>query len=773
MTTDDKDGKAVNKSSEAIRYKPSTSAENGDAILFRDETNRALGPLICKAWWKRRTPVEKSLGLLLGFVACVCIILIIVLAIQLGSLTSNKSNNVCTSSSCVRTASELLKKMDQSVDPCQDFYQYTCGSWNKQNYIPEDQSVYDIFTEMRDKVELTGRRLLEYDSSGFQAEFITKAKTFYRSCLDEAQIERNGATLIVKAIHNLGGWPVMEDNVWNERSWQLVDVLGTLRLEYDTRVMLDMWTAEDDKDSDTNIIYVDQPTFGMPSRDYFLKNSTGKYLTAYLDYMVQIATKLRSDGNEEIARREMTKVLEFETKMAENSVPKADRRDVELLYNKMTIKQLNEEITQFDWMAFLQTTTPGVHLDQYESIVNYSPDYLREFGTLIETTPKRTIANYVIWDFISKNVAYLSEEFRTVRQNFRKAMFGEKTERERWRQCVSQTTGALGMAVGALFVKDNFNEDSRTTALEMIADIRESFRTMLREVDWMDGETKILAEEKADAIIERIGYPDYLLDPKVMNEEYKDIVISRDNFFENVLAIYKWSANNALSKLREAVDKEKWKTTPATVNAFYNPSRNEIVFPAGILQPPFYSKEHPKSMNYGGIGMVIGHEITHGFDDRGRQYDKNGNWHQWWSEKSVNNFKQKAQCIVDQYSNYTVPEIKLNINGVQTQGENIADNGGIKEAFMAYRRWVQRNGKEEQPLPGINLTHNQLFFVNFGQLWCGLATDEYLTNFLSSAWHSPRFFRVLGSVSNSPDFAKAFGCKKNAPMNPDKKCSVW
>ncbi|XP_070561877.1 neprilysin-1-like isoform X2 [Ptychodera flava] len=565
----------------------------------------------------------------------------------------------------------------------------------------------------------------------------------------------------------------MNNSEFDEKSWDLVTVLGKLRTDYDTKPLIDTWISADDKDSDRNIIYVDQPGLGMPSRDYFLKNSTDKSITAYLDYMVNITMLLRPDGNEVEARRQMAEALAFETTMAEYSVPKADRRDMEQLYNKMTIRQLKEEVPQFDWLLFLQTSTPDTLIDEYEYVVNYSPAFLKQLGELLTTTPKRTIANYVMWNMIQKNVAYLSEDFRNIRQEFQKVIFGQKTQRVRWRQCVRETTGTLGMAVGALFIKDNFNEESKETALEMISDIRESFRTMLREIDWMDERTKVVAEEKADAIIERIGYPDYLLDPEVMNEEYKAVSMTPTNFFKNMLAIYKWTAYSSLTQLRKPVDKEKWKTTPATINAFYNPSRNEIVFPAGILQPPFYSQDHPKSMNYGGIGMVIGHEITHGFDDRGRQFDKNGNLHQWWSEESVENFKRKAQCIVDQYSNYTVPEINMNINGVQTQGENIADNGGMKEAFLAYRKWVERNGKEEDPLPGIDLTHNQLFFVNFGQVLCVKYRPEALNVFVTSQSHSVSPYRVFGPVSNSPDFTKAFGCKPNAPMNPEKKCSVW
>ncbi|XP_017492271.1 PREDICTED: neprilysin-2-like [Rhagoletis zephyria] len=271
---------------------------------------------------------------------------------------------------------------------------------------------------------------------------------------------------------------------------------------------------------------------------------------------------------------------------------------------------------------------------------------------------------------------------------------------------------------------------------------------------------------------ERIGYPEILNNATELEKEYENLTIIPDNFMENVLNILKWDSDKNLQLLHQPVDKEKWTTEPAVVNAFYNPNKNDIVFPAGIFQPLFYSNNYPKSVNYGGIGVVIGHEITHGFDDKGRQFDKDGNMMQWWNNATIEAFRERTQCIIDQYSKYKIEEVDMYVNGRMTQGENIADNGGLKQAFRAYRKWVKRHGPEPV-LPGLNLTHDQLFFLNYAQIWCGSMRPEDAVTKIRSSVHSPGFIRVLAPLSNSKDFAEAYKCKLGAPMNPVEKCSVW
>jgi membrane metallo-endopeptidase-like protein 1 len=323
-------------------------------------------------------------------------------------------------------------------------------------------------------------------------------------------------------------------------------------------------------------------------------------------------------------------------------------------------------------------------------------------------------------------------------------------------------------------VKEHFDEEAKTNVIYIIRNIRDAFKKLLNEVTWMDEETKDLAREKVDAIQELIGYPDYIMDDALLDADYEELNIDPDKYFENCEANLIETSKKMLKTLRQPVNKTRWTTNVAMVNAFYSATKNLMMFPAGILQPPFYHKNYPMSMNFGGIAMVIGHEMIHGFDNRGRQYDKSGNMKQWWANSSIEGFNQRVQCVIDQYSNYTVEEINMNINGEQTQGENIADNVGLKVAFAAYNTWVERTNRRDEPLlPGLSLNHQQLFFLNFAQIWCGTVRPEAYFQSIISGRHCPGRYRVKGVLSNSVDFAKAFNCPTGSRMNPPNKCTVW
>lgn len=335
--------------------------------------------------------------------------------------------------------------------------------------------------------------------------------------------------------------------------------------------------------------------------------------------------------------------------------------------------------------------------------------------------------------------------------------------------------GTLNAALSALYVKNHFSEQSKEAALEMVDYIREEFLRILDEIDWMDEETRDEARSKARAISHFIGYPDELLRDELIEDYYKGIELRRNNFYANTRLLRIWSTNYAFSQLRKPNKRGDWKkhARAAVVNAFYNPIENSIEFPAGILQGAFFDAERPKYLNFGAIGYVIGHEITHGFDDRGRQFDRNGNNRNWWKPKTDARFRERAQCIIDQYANYTVAEAGgTKVNGFTTQGENIADNGGIKQAFRSYRRWTKDHGREAR-LPGLSFTPDQLFWISAANIWCGKFRPEVLKLRLNSGVHSPARFRVIGPLSNSHEFAQSFNCPLGSPMNPTKKCSVW
>lgn len=687
-------------------------------------------------------------------------------------IPSGKSQReICLTEECVRTASSLLAAMDRTADPCVNFFQYACGTWNKMHVIPEDRSSISTFEVLADQQQVILKGVLEEPIGEYDNQATIKAKKFYKSCMDVQQIRKIGNGTLKQVLRDLGGWPVVEGRRWTPPEFSIEYLLGKLRGEYSEAVLIELYVGADDKNSSVNILQLDQLVLALPSRDYYLKSSSEGDLKAYHRYMTQIAILL--GANPKTASAELEKVVQFEIRLANASLPEADRHDTSAIYRKLTLPQLRREVPELNWEEYLQATLgKEIQLNHGEPVVSYAMPYLVEMGKIVAETDRRVLHNYVIWRLVMSIMTHMIDDFQRERVEFRKILLGIQSERVRWSQCVEWTNKKLGMAVGALFIRDNFNQESKETALEMIHTIREAFNELLADNHWMDDETRAVAKEKADAMNERIGYPEILTDRAELEKEYVNLTIYEDHFMNNILSILKWDAKRNLQLLRKPVDKDKWATEPAVVNAFYNPNKNDIVFPAGILQPLFYSQNFPKSLNYGGIGVVIGHEITHGFDDKGRQFDKDGNMMQWWNNATIRAFRERAQCIIDQYSRYKIDEVGMYMNGRMTQGENIADNGGLKQAFRAYKKWVARHGPEPD-LPGLNLSHDQLFYLNYAQIWCGSMRPEDALTKIRSSVHSPGFIRVLGPLSNSVDFAKAYNCPPNSPMNPSHKCSVW
>uniref|UniRef100_A0A182JER4 Uncharacterized protein n=1 Tax=Anopheles atroparvus TaxID=41427 RepID=A0A182JER4_ANOAO len=664
------------------------------------------------------------------------------------------SSNICLTDECVRTASSLLAAMDRTADPCKDFFQFACGAWNKMHVIPEDRSSISTFEVLADQQQAILKGVLEEPVNKEDNRATKKAKAFYKSCMNLEQIRALDVTALRKSLRKLGGWPVIEKN-WTVPESSIEHLLGKLTGEYDEPGLVELYVGADDKNSSMNIIQIDQLLLALPSRDYYLKESSEGDMKAYHRYMTQIAILMGADKDK--AAEELQRIVEFEVRLANATLPEADRHDTSAIYTKITLPELQRRVPQINWKEYLQTTLGTVQLHPNERIVSYAMPYLVELGKILRDTDRRIVHNYAIWRLVMSIMTHMIDDYQKERVEFRRKLLGIQSERNRWSQCVEWTNKKLGMAVGALFIRDNFNQESKETALTMIHTIREAFNELLADIDWMDDETRAVAKEKADAMNERIGYPDILTNADELEKEYVNLTIHAGVFLENILTILKWEAERNLQLLRKPVDKNKWATE---------------LFPAGILQPLFYSQNFPKSLNYGGIGVVIGHEITHGFDDKGRQFDKDGNMMQWWNNATIKTFRERAQCIIDQYSRYKIDEVGLYMDGRMTQGENIADNGGLKQSYRAYRKWVGQHGSEAD-LPGLNMTHDQLFFLNYAQIWCGSMRPEDALTKIRSSVHSPGIIRVIGPLSNSRDFAEAYNCPLGSPMNPVSKCSVW
>ncbi|GBP37188.1 Neprilysin-4 [Eumeta japonica] len=704
-----------------------------------------------------------------------------------------------------------------------------------------------------------------------KGDAVLKARFLYKSCMNYDILKKRGHQPLLDLLSLLGGWPILDLN-WNSTAFNWIDLMAKLRL-YNNDILISEWVGPDIKNSDEFVIQFDQTSLGLPTREYFLQANNKVYLEAYKNYLVKIALLL--GGSYDHVVRSADDLITFETRLAKITSAPEDRRNVSELYRRMPLRRLETLVPEIHWRRYLCIVmNRTVRSD--ETIVLFALNYVRHLVELIKKTDANVLANYLLWRFVRHRVNNLDDRFQSAKQQFYFILFGREEAPPRWKNCISQVNSNMGMALGSMFVRKYFDEMSKNDTLTMTREIQQSFRELLRLTDWIDNETKKLAAHKVDAMMLRIGYPDFILNSDELNERYKEVTIHPDKYFENILNILQHltkmeqsrysiptqEADNALiallGLLGQPVNKTLWNTAPAVVNAYYSRNKNQIMFPAGILQPPFYHRHFPRSLKYGGIGVVIaliyltvflltdqyvrphleqrlrsnsikcaqahahaeanadaketetqqrqrescihkqtnthraraytckhitmytgtlvpltGHEITHGFDDKGRLFDCDGNLHRWWSDGAIEAFHRRAQCLIDQYGRYVVPDVNMKLDGVNTQGENIADNGGVKQAFRAYKRWLARHGAAGETLPGLNHTHTQLFFLNFAQVWCGAMRPEAMRNKLKTAVHAPGRFRVIGTLSNSEDFAREFRCPTDSPMNPTKKCSVW
>uniref|UniRef100_A0A182K3W4 Neprilysin, neutral endopeptidase 1 n=1 Tax=Anopheles christyi TaxID=43041 RepID=A0A182K3W4_9DIPT len=774
-------------------------------------------------------------------------------------------NDDRSSPESVRAAQVAIMKlyMDPSADPCDDFYQYACGNWDRVNPIPKDKAALDTFELLRESLDLVLKNLLlEGEPAGLhdvenalstvrspgttrktttttaasaswpttittgvasgtgeqqlhrvrkrgraeggrgrsrravQNKLIIrsaqvkrvrrrkrellinddaemKARHLFVSCMNYELIERRGLEPLLTLLHSLGGWPVLEADSWDESSFDWLNMTAALR-RYNNDVLIVEWVGPDIKNSDENIVQFDQTSLGLPTRDYYLQPGNRKYLDAYRQFMMEVIGLLGVPP--ETARQATDEMVEFETQLANITSTPEERNNVSTLYLKLMLDQLQEEVPQINWTRYLSIVTErpvnGSHF-----VVMFAMGYMRELVELIDQTEPRIVANYLLWRFVRHRINNLDDRFLGAKQRFSNALFGRERNPPRWKNCVTQVNANMGMAVGAMFVRRYFDENSKRDTLTMTHELQEAFREILDRTSWIDAPTRRLAEQKVNAMSLRIGYPDFILEPSQLNARYATLEIHPDRYFENTLNVLSHIRRTDQEKLGQPVNKTAWHTAPAVVNAYYSRNKNQIMFPAGILQPPFYHRHLPKAINYGGIGVVIGHELTHGFDDKGRLFDRDGNLYRWWSDRAIEAFHERAACLVQQYSRYTIDEVGVQLDGENTQGENIADNGGIKQAFLAYSKWLagqtDRRVLEAEMLPGLNVTRTQLFFLNFAQIWCGAMRPEATRNKLKTAVHSPGRFRVIGTLSNSEDFAREYHCPVGSFMNPTDKCSVW
>uniref|UniRef100_A0A8C9RZX5 Phosphate regulating endopeptidase homolog, X-linked n=1 Tax=Scleropages formosus TaxID=113540 RepID=A0A8C9RZX5_SCLFO len=695
----------------------------------------------------------------------------------------------CVTQECIEAAGSILSKMDRSVSPCQDFYQYACGGWLRENPIPEDASSYGIYPWLRHQVDLKLKELLERPVDQEDIEAVKKAKVLYRSCMNETALEVEDAKPLLKALKPREmRWPVLGDKLgtswqWEEQRFSLLETLAYIRTHHSKSVLVRLYVSPDDKNSSHYIIKLDQASLSLSAREDYVSNTTEAriYREALLKLMVDVAVMLGAD--EQSAHAHMMDVLTFEMKLAEIMIP-FENRTSENMYNKYSLSRLQRSVPEFNWLGFVKATIdtklyPELKsLSASEHVIVRAPQYFKELFKLLNSTEKRTVANYVVWRAVFSRISSLSRRFLYRYLDFSRVTTGTTSLTPRWDKCVNYVENTLIYVSGRMFVDRHFQEDKKLMMEELIEGIRWAFVDMLqKENDWMDEETERKATEKAHAVLAKVGYPEFILNDSYINEDIKRLSFSEGNYFGNMMQTLRFISQTDIGWLRKTVPRTEWFTNPTTVNAFYSSSTNQIRFPAGELQKPFFwGFSYPRSLSYGAIGVIVGHELTHGFDNNGRKYDKDGNLDQWWSNASISRFNEKTQCMVEQYSGYRWEEAGMNVNGKRTLAENIADNGGIREAFRAYRRWIDthRSGREEPLLPGLGLSNNQLFFLSYAHVRCNSYRTEAARDQIQSGAHSPPKYRVIGAMSNYEEFHRAFGCPQGSIMNRGPhSCRVW
>ncbi|KFB42374.1 AGAP001791-PA-like protein [Anopheles sinensis] len=672
--------------------------------------------------------------------------------------------------------SKALERMDQIVEPCKDFYTYACGRFLKETIVPDEKVSVGTITVIDDRLQQQLRSLVSDEISETEATPFKLAKNLYKLCMNKTRIEENGIKPLLSILDTLGGWPVLKGDSWDmESTWSWEkSVIDFNNNGYSTDYFFDFSIDSDLKNSTRRIIDTDEASLGI-SREYLVKGMENPIVSAYYEYMVDMAVLLGAD--EARAKRELLDSLNFEMALANISLPNEKRSNANALYNPMTVKEFQQRYPYTDWVdyfnAILKDT--GIVIDENEMINLTVPKFMKQLGPLLQNTPKRVMANYVMWRISEFSSVFLTEKLRKRQLQYSTAISGKQEQKPRWKECVEITAERLPISVGALYIRKYFREESKRAVLDMVNDIKSEFVNILKKVDWVDEVTRAAALEKVSTMVNHIGHPDELMDDDKITEYYKNLEFNPNSTYLNsILNIAKFDTTMENKRLHLPVNKTDWidHSRIMVVNAFYNFFENSIQLPAGILQGQFFSYDRPKYLNYGAIGYVIGHEITHGFSGTGRQFDKDGNFVDWWQPDSKKAYLEKAQCIIEQYGNYTEPNVKFDLNGINTQAENVADNGGIKEAYYAYRQWVDKNGPEGR-LPGLDLSPEQLFWLSAAQTWCTVYDPESMKMGITTGDHSPGQFRVLGPMSNMEEFSKDFNCPVGSPMNPEHKCEVW
>jgi putative endopeptidase len=647
-----------------------------------------------------------------------------------------------------------LTAIDKTADPCTDFYQYACGNWKKNNPMPPDQVRWGQFDELRERNDWLLYRELEtaVNPSVKRTALEQKYGDFYAACMNTQLADQKGVAALLPALDTI--------NELSDKK-QLAAVLGTLEIPHGVSGLFGFSVGQDQKDSTRQIAEASQGGISLPDRDYYLLQNPRqqKIRDEYVAHMRKMF-QLAGDTPEKAAS-EAQSVMAIETALAQGSMSRTDLRDPAKRYHMMTLAELGKLTPDFDWPAYLR----GISMGSFETLNVMTPDFFTAMNALIDAQSLDAWKSYLRWRALHNAAPWMSQAFVDAHFDFfSRDLLGQKEIAPRWKRCTQATDGALGEAVGQDWVKTYFSPEKKENMVKLVTALEAALAEDIQQLPWMSEATRKNAEEKLALIRQKIGYPEHWRD-------YSTLEIKRDDLLGNIARAAVYEDRRNLDKLGKPVDETEWDMTPPTVNAYYSQGMNDINFPAGILQPPFYDFSKDAAVNFGGIGMVIGHELTHGFDDQGSKFDGHGNVREWQSPADRKAFTERTDCEVKEYGNFEVaPGQKL--NGSLTLGENTADNGGLRLAFSALMATLaQEPAAAAAEIDGY--TPAQRYFLAFGQVWCEDVREEAARSRALTDPHSSGKWRVNGSVQNFDEFGKVFNCKKGAPMYPENSCRVW
>ena len=646
-----------------------------------------------------------------------------------------------------------LSAIDKTADPCKDFYTFACGNWKKNNPIPADQVRWGRFNELGERNAYLLYNELKAAADAPKTPLQKKYGDYFAACMNVDLANKLGAGPLEPTLKTIDGWSDKK-------------TLATLLAETEGRhgigFLFNFGSDQDQKESAKVIGELTQAGLSLPDRDYYLQadERMTKIREQYLEHVTKMFVLL--GDSPEKAAAEAKNVMTIETALAQGSMPRVDQRTPANVYHVMTISELQAMTPDFSWKTYLDAKGEG----SLPTVNVAMPEFFRAMNKVIETSDASAIKSYLRWHTVHRYAPSLSEAF--ARENFEffsATLQGQKEQTPRWKRCTRSTDGALGEAVGQDWVAKNFPPAAKDNMEKLVAALEKALDEDIKQLDWMSDTTKLEAKKKLDAFRQKIGYPETWRD-------YSKLEVRRDDVVGNLQRSAEFEDHRDLAKIGKPVDEKEWGMTPPTVNAYYNPSMNDINFPAGILQPPFYDFKIDPAVNFGGIGVVIGHEMTHGFDDEGSQYDPQGNVRMWWTAEDRKKFDERTGCEVKEYGGFEVAPGQ-NLNGKLTLGENTADNGGLHIAYQALMETLAKEGSEAKTAKIDGYTPSQRFFIGFGQVWCENQREQVARLRAKVDPHSSGQWRANGSVQNFDEFGKAFGCKAGEPMMPANACRVW